>query len=513
MSRNPNILLFMVDQLTAFVLSAYGGTVCKTPNLDKLARNGTVFEQAFCTYPLCAPSRCSLMSGRLPSRISAFDNGAEFPASVPTFTHYLRSAGYYTCISGKMHFVGPDQFHGFEERLTPEIYPADMSWTPDGDFRDITGGENEVRSFGVSTLDTVRDAAPVAHSMQIEYDEDVVHQARREIFALKRRQETRPFFMTVSLTQPHDPYVTKQKYWDLYQDEEIDDPRAAFIPLKDRDPHSQSLYYHYSQHKLALTDQDYRRARRGYYGMISHIDELFGHVIEALMQAGFGDNTVVVFTSDHGDMIGERGMWFKKTLFNPAIQVPLIVSLPDQKEQRVTHPVSLLDLFPTFLGLAGLDNDEIPTQLDGRSLLPALMGGTVSGPVFAEHIDGGTAAPRVSVRDKDKKIVLSEAYPPQFYDLSVDPLELNNLAGQGHPDEQRLTAIATSHWNLAELKQRVLRSQSERRVVDRALATGREERWDFETTGRLSEGNYVRRGDQFPDIERQGYIAINSRNK
>ena len=131
MSQSPNILLFMVDQLTSFVLSSYGGSVCQTPNIDRLAARGTVFETAYCTYPLCAPSRFSMMSGRLPSRIGAFDNGAEFTASTPTFAHYLRKAGYYTCLSGKMHFIGPDQKHGFQDRVTTDIYPADFAWTPD----------------------------------------------------------------------------------------------------------------------------------------------------------------------------------------------------------------------------------------------------------------------------------------------------------------------------------------------------------------------------------------------
>ena len=202
MSEKPNILLFMVDQLTSFVLNTYGGTVCKTPNIDALAAKGTVFENAYCPYPLCAPSRFGMMSGRLPSRIGAYDNGAEFTASTPTFAHYLRAHGYYTCISGKMHFVGPDQFHGFEERLTTEIYPADMSWTPDADFRHYNKDEERTYTFGVSTIDTVRDAGPVARSMQIDYDEDVIHHAVRELYARARGTDDRPFMMTVSLTHP-----------------------------------------------------------------------------------------------------------------------------------------------------------------------------------------------------------------------------------------------------------------------------------------------------------------------
>jgi len=359
-NTKPNIILFMVDQLTSFVLRSYGGSVCKTPNIDALAERGVVFENAYCPYPLCAPSRFGMMAGRLPSKIGAYDNGAELPAATPTFAHYLRLHGYYTCISGKMHFVGPDQYHGFEERLTTEIYPADMSWTPTPEQRD--------------------------RSMQIDYDEDVIHHAVREVYTRARSTDKRPFMMTVSLTQPHDPYVTTQPYWDSYADNDIDAPQVPFIPVEERDPHSQSQYYHYGQDKCPLSEQDYRNARRGYYGMISHIDALFGELIEAVDASGLADNTVVMFSSDHGDMIGERGMWFKKTLFNPAIQVPMIIAHPAYDSARITSPVSLLDVFPTMLDLAGVGAETIKNDIDGKSMVPALHGESISGPVFVEHI-------------------------------------------------------------------------------------------------------------------------------
>ncbi len=502
----PNILLFMVDQLTSFVLRSYGGTVCRTPNLDALAGRGTVFENTYCTYPLCAPSRFSLMSGRLPSRIGAYDNGAEFAASIPTFAHYLRLHGYYTCISGKMHFVGPDQYHGFEERLTTEIYPADMSWTPDADFRDYNEDEERAYTFGVSTIDTVKDAGPVARSMQIDYDEDVIHQAIRELYALARGSDSRPFMMTVSLTHPHDPYVITREYWDMYSLDEIEEPRAPFIPVDRRDPHSRSLYYHYGQDKCELTEEDYRRARRGYYGMISYVDDLFGRLMRALKDSGFDADTVVLFASDHGDMIGERGMWFKKTLFEPAVRVPLIIADPRCASGRVDAPVSLLDLFPTLLELGGVPAEAIRTPLDGRSLVPALRGESLSGPVFVEHIDGGTAAPRVCVRDGSKKLVVSRAYPPQLYDLSSDPLELRNLAGTGDPDEDRLLRLVEDNWQLDTLLDDVISSQVARKLVDSALAVGRQEIWDFTPRPVRQNASYVRRGDAFPEVERRGYL-------
>ncbi|MCP5098829.1 MAG: sulfatase-like hydrolase/transferase, partial [Chloroflexi bacterium] len=129
--QKPNILFIMVDQLAGSALPFYGHPVVKAPHLTSLAEEGVLFESAYCNSPLCAPSRFSMMSGQLPSRIGAFDNAAHFPADVPTIAHYLRDCGYQTCLSGKMHFVGPDQLHGFEERLTTDIYPSDYGWTPD----------------------------------------------------------------------------------------------------------------------------------------------------------------------------------------------------------------------------------------------------------------------------------------------------------------------------------------------------------------------------------------------
>ena len=409
----PNILLFMTDQLTASVLSAYGGTVCKTPFLDRVASNGSVFEQAYCPYPLCAPSRFAMMSGQLASKIGAWDNGSEFPASVPTFAHYLRARGYYTCISGKMHFVGPDQLHGFEERLTTEIYPADFSWTPAPEERDA---ENRFGA-GVSSVETILDAGPMARTMQIDYDEDVIHHAVREIYVRARSADNRPFMMTVSLTQPHDPYVTTQDWWDLYNGVKIDPPAVDPIPLDARDPHSRMLYFHYGQDRIEIDPEATARARRGYYGMISHIDAMFGRLLDAITDAGFMENTILIFASDHGDMMGERGMWFKKTLFEPAIRVPLIFCGPGVPRARIATPVSLLDLFPTLVEVSGAGIESIRTPLDGESLAPLLSGSTRHGPVLAEHLDGGTDAPRVMIRDGDLKLVLSQAYPPMFHNL------------------------------------------------------------------------------------------------
>jgi choline-sulfatase len=195
----PNVLLIMVDQLAAGWLPAYGHEVVSSPSLDALAASGVVFESAYCPSPLCAPSRAALLTGRLPSEIGVYDNAAELRASEPTLMHRLRAAGYDTCLSGKMHFVGPDQLHGFEQRLTTDVYPADLDWTPD--WR-VPLSE---RLPWYHTMESVLTPGVCAASMQMDYDDEVAHRAVRKLRDLAR-DRARPFFLCVSFTNPHDPW-------------------------------------------------------------------------------------------------------------------------------------------------------------------------------------------------------------------------------------------------------------------------------------------------------------------
>ncbi len=513
MSQQPNIILVMADQLTAFALSSYGNTVTKTPHLNKFAKQASVFENAYCNYPLCAPSRFALMSGRLPSRIAAFDNGAEFPASVPTIAHYLRDAGYYTCLSGKMHFVGPDQHHGYEQRLTTEIYPADFSWTPPVSYDQLADPElvqTDGPAPGVSSVETITDAGPKVRSMQMDYDDEVIHRARQHLYDRSRHGDSRPLFMTVSFTQPHDPYVSRNEFWDLYKDEDIDPPRVPPIPLEQMDAHSRSLYFHYSLNKFTVTDGIYRRARHGYYAMISDIDQKVGQLLQTIEECGMAENTIVVFTSDHGDMVGERGLWFKKNLFDPAIRVPMMLRWPGKSTtSSICAPVSLLDVLPTLLDVAGIQDTAVSSPLEGRSLLP-LLDHSVSGhiPVCAEHLDGGTVAPRVMLRKGPIKIVHSLAYPTQLYNLDDDPEELVNLID--NPDwsvtSAELLSKVNAMWNLKTLKQQVMDNQRVRQLLSRSMAKGEKRPWEHYPNPMRDSSRWVREGDGFPEVEQRGYL-------
>lgn len=478
MSRSPNILFIMADQLAAPALPFYGHPLVKTPNLSRLAAEGVVFDNAYCSYPLCAPSRFALLSGRLPSAIGAYDNAAEFPSSVPTFVHHFRAAGYRTCLSGKMHFVGADQLHGFEERLTTDIYPADFGWTPDW--------ENGALRYDWSHhMASVIEAGPCHRSLQIDFDEETAHQAVQKIYDYGRTADESPFFLAVSFTHPHDPFNCLPEHWDLYDHDAVAPPTIPPIPLAQQDPHSRRLHVMDSLHRYDLTEERVRAARHAYYGSVSYVDELVGRLLTALSRAGLADDTIIVFTGDHGEMLGERGMWYKMTFFEWSSRVPLLVHAPKRwAPARVAEPVSHLDLFPTFLDLIGPAAPPPVDPLDGRSLRPALDGRTSAKPhdVFAEYLGEGALSPMFMVRRGHYKYIACADDPPQLFDLNSDPNELTNRSGDPllAVVEASLAAAVAQRWDAAALKAQVIDSQRRRLFAHKILLTGRHTPWDFQ---------------------------------
>src|SRR5208282_125976 len=257
-ARPPNILIVMADQMAPAFLPIYGHALTRAPNMQALAQSGVVFESAYCASPLCSPSRASFMAGLLPSRTRVYDNAAEFAADIPTFAHHLRRLGYRTVLSGKMHFCGPDQLHGFEARLTTDIYPADFGWTPDWT-------RFEHRPSWYHTMDSVTQAGPCTRTNQTDFDDDVIFNARQKLFDMARAKDKRPFCMVASMTHPHDPYVIPQRYWDRYAGVDIDMPRVR-MAADELDPHSRRLRHVCGLELQPVNDTQVRAARRAYYG-------------------------------------------------------------------------------------------------------------------------------------------------------------------------------------------------------------------------------------------------------
>ena len=496
-----NFLILVADQLSPRALPPYGNRVVKAPHIENLAESGVVFEHAYCSSPLCAPSRASLMTGQLPSRIGVYDNGAEFAASLPTVAHRMRAAGYRTCLAGKMHFIGPDQLHGFERRLTPDIYPAGMHWIPDWQ------APLSDRLEWYHDMSSVFEAGVVEASLQIDYDQEVAFRSVRAIYDLARAGDEKPFFMVASFSQPHDPWEVLAEHWNRYDGVDIDMPLVPSMSDDGLDAHSLRIREMCGALSLEVPDDVVMNARRAHYASISYVDDKLGQLLEALGTVGLRDDTVVIFMADHGEMLGERGLWYKMSFFEPAVTVPLIVSAPGRfVPRRVTSNVSLLDLAPTLVDLApGLASQDF-NSFDGTSLLPLLEGDTAghNGVVAGEYLAEGAVAPVVMMRRGNLKFISTPSDPDQLFDLETDPNELNNLAATStHTREvKELREEVTRRWNLSTLHAEVLSSQHRRRLVVQALSAGAQASWDYTPNGAAVDGPYVRGADFWAPFKR-----------
>lgn len=498
--KQPNILFIMADQLSALALGAYGNPIAKTPHIQSLADNGVVFQNAYCNSPLCAPSRASMLTGQLPSQIKAYDNAADFMSSTPTFIHYLRNMGYRTCLSGKMHFTGPDQLHGFEERLTTDIYPADYGWTCDWE-RPVGN-----RFSWYHNMQSVTEAGACVRSNQLDFDETVSHQAVRWIYDRARDVDHRPFCLAVSFTHPHDPYNIIEKYWDLYDPKDIDSLYEEPIPFENLDAHSQRVARICNLDPAGLTRSQVLNARRAYYGAVSYIDDKVGELLRTLSESGLEDDTMIVFTSDHGDMLGDRGLWYKMTFFEWSARVPLIISAPGRFPGRIVgQNVSLLNLFPT---LVDIGSDQTPPMygesLRSDSLMPFLEDGKEpeATPVLAEYLAEGAVAPCFMVLKDHYKYIFSDPDPPLLFDLENDPGERLNLSGNPEYQavENELHGEVENRWDRDQLRHDVIENQQQRRIIFQAQMKGGHTSWDHQPQEDASQ-QYMRNHLLLDDLE------------
>lgn len=487
--RKPNILFIMADQLSAPALPFHGNPAVKAPHLQALAERSAVFDNAYCNFPLCAPARFSLLAGQFATQIGAFDNACEFQAATPTLPYYLAQQGYKTILSGKMHFVGPDQKHGFEERLTTDIYPADFGWVADwneGEFSFYSPGHN---------LGTVDEAGSCFRSLQLDYDEEVEAKAIQRLYDLAREDE-QPFFMCVSYTHPHPPYHIPPEYLDRYKLEEINLPNVGDMTMDERDKLSQWVQYSHGLAQKGATDEQVRRARHAYYAMVSYIDDKVGRLLETIKRAGFDDNTIVVFTTDHGDMLGERGMWFKRVFFDWSAKVPLIVFDPRApKPRRIAEPVSHVDLLPTLVQYA--TGETSPTWVEpiaGRSLVPLIATGDRDGDAeaFVEYTAEGVTGPCCMLRRGKYKYVYTHGHPDLLFDMEADPNELVNIAQRQPQVLAELKGRVLARWNPEEIKRQVLASQARRKFIN-SLPEASQPVWDYQAATDDTR-RFVRRG-------------------
>ncbi|CAL8576012.1 hypothetical protein XPA_001905 [Xanthoria parietina] len=325
--------------------------------------------------------------------------------------------------------------------------------------------------------------------------------------AARRKPSDRPFCLTVSLTHPHDPYTIHKKYWDRYENQDIPMPDVN-IPDEDQDPHSKRLLHVEGLTEEKPPDEAILRARRAYFGAVSYVDDNVGRILEVLRECGLDENTIVIFSADHGDMLGERGLWYKMSWFEGSARVPLLISYPQRfTTKTIPQNVSSLDLLPTLVDLVGGSIDpRLP--LDGNSLLPYLESANgldiTNDTVYGEYAGEGTIAPLMMIRRGPWKFVTCPVDPPQLFNLRTDPNELQNLATSQTPEIRNVFTSfvkeANERWNFTNIHDEVLRSQRSRRVCWDALTRGRFESWDYQPKEEARE-KYIRSNVPLDELE------------
>ncbi len=443
-----NILIIMSDQHSARWYGAGGNAVVQTPNLDRLAAQGVCFENAYCNSPLCVPSRMSFLTGRHVQNIGIWDNHTILPSSTPTWMQALRDRGYDVVLSGKMHFCGPDQLHGFRRQLARDIAAKpDVSThgsTPVPRWRD--GGRVPGHSLPSLPAAVGTSRATTADDAAVDAAVDYIRQA----------DSRRPWALVLGIFAPHRPWTAEPEFWDLYDAADIPLPRliegypAALHPTDQR---------HRALHQQPEFDAAaIRHARHGYFACVSRTDMLVGKVMAALDASGQRENTLAAYTSDHGEMLGEHGLWMKSSVHEAAARVPLILSQPKTLPAgtRPGRCVSLVDLTATILRQAGAADQH---QLDGKDLL---TGSTDE--AFCEHYATWVDRPLAMLRQGDHKLISSLDEPDQLFNVAADPLELRDLSQDPASKEvlARLRARLDELWPAAQLNETVLQSQRAR---------------------------------------------------
>jgi choline-sulfatase len=463
----------MSDEHGPMFSAPYGHPIVRSPHLSRLAAGGVTFDAAYCPSPLCVPSRAAFMTGKHLHRVGAYDNGAPFPSDQATWAHMLRAAGYEVVLDGKMHFIGPDTLHGFERQLTRDSSGriAGSEWLdpfPRG-FRD-----------GATTRRWVEEAGPGKRA-NLVFDDEVEGAAlaflgqkaaaRREGREGREGDAGRPWALCVSFLAPHFPLVVPEPYFALYYPHNVDLPVIPPGHIEGQHPAHERGRLAYDLYDY--TEEQVRRCRAAYYGLVTHLDERIGRLLDALEAGGLREDTVVVYTSDHGEFIGEHGLWWKNDFYEHASRVPLLISWPDRfpAGARFEGAVSLLDLTRTLVDLAGAPD---PGDLDGDSLLPVLRDGGPSpsgapwkDEAFCEYYGHSTNRAQRMLRSGRWKLCYYHREAPELYDLQADPGELTDLAGR--PEyrsvQEALTRRVLGDWDPDAVEAAVRRSHRHRQII------------------------------------------------
>jgi choline-sulfatase len=422
--KPANLLFILSDEHSRRVLGCYGHTMIRTPNLDRLAARGVRFTDAYCNSPICVPSRAALATGRYVHKIRFWDNAIPYDGSVPSWHHRVREAGHEVTAIGKLHFRSADDDNGFTEEVMP-LHVVEGIGDPLGWLRDPL----PVRK---AALRLAKEAGPGNSNYQ-DYDDRITAAA---VDWLKARAAKRnlnpsgkPWVLFVSLVCPHFPLIARPEWYDLYPESEVPLP-ALYDPAERQPDHP----YVAANRECQVYDKGFdpaslRRAIAAYFGLVSFVDHNVGCLMEALAETGLAAETRVLYSADHGDNLGTRGLWGKSNMYEEAAGVPMLLAGPDVPEGFVCRePVSLVDAFPTVTDCVGVKPHPDDRELPGLSLFDVVRGVAPRRTMLSEYHAAGAATGAFMIRKGRFKYVYYAGMPPQLFDLDSDPQEARDLA-------------------------------------------------------------------------------------
>jgi choline-sulfatase len=467
-----NLLVIMSDEHNPKFLGTVGHPFVVTPNLDALAARGTRFTSAYTACPICVPARAAFAVGRYIHDIGYWDNADAYDGAIPSWHHRLRAAGHRVVAIGKLHFRGRNgDDHGFSEEIVA-MHIVDGI----GDVKGLIRDDIPKRKGG----DKMARLAGPGESSYTAYDRDIAARAQIWLHEEAPRWRDRPWALFVSFVAPHFPLTAPPEWFYRYWQQALPPPKLYEPAQRPRHPYLDD-YAHTVDYDTHFTSPaEVKRAIAGYAGLVSALDENIGHVLQAVSAAGLAEETRIVYTSDHGDNVGARGLWGKSTLYEESAGVPLIMAGPDIGEGRVVPtPVSHIDCAPTFLEAVGVSPTKVePKMLPGASLFAIADGAQPTRPIVSEYHAIGSVAGAFMLRFGRWKYCHYVAYRPQLFDLAADPEELTDLAGDPRcretvaEGERRLRAILDPEAIDARAKQRQRALLAEYGGREAALARG-----------------------------------------
>lgn len=431
-----NLIIIMSDQHQRRISGCYGHDIVKTPNIDRLAARGARFEAAYTPCPVCVPARASFATGKYVHQIGCWDNATPFHGDRESWHSLLRDRGHQTVSIGKLHFRSDKDDNGFsDERIGMHVIDGE------GDLLGLVRDEDMPKRGGSWKM--AKMAGP-GESPYTLYDREIA--ARAQIWLREEAQEYRdkPWVLFVSFVCPHFPLTAPPDYYYPYYDEDLPSPKLYDQRDQPLHPWLEDYRATFAYDEFFETPEMVKRALAGYLGLCTFLDDNIGNVLKALDDAGLTDDTRVVYTSDHGDNLGARGLWGKSNMYEEAVSVPLIVAGPGVPEGSVVEtPANLLDLYPLIVGGAGeADAKTVTDEHPGGDILKIIAGEDADRAVFSEYHAMGSKTAAYMIRKGPYKLVHYVGYEPQLFDLGEDPEELNDLAkdANAQPILEDLTA-------------------------------------------------------------------------